>query len=130
MPEKRLPAIVDNAVWEKTTKGRAGIRWDTVVEKISQGLAGDQEVVLSTEKFGGYKTEVKEKVEERERRALRNKVKEEKHIGDTRGVEGRYWNGNVSTRPNGLHQKAETAISCRGPGPTIKTKDIYIYTST
>ena len=34
MPEKRLPAIVDRAVWEKTTKGRAGIRWDNVVEKI------------------------------------------------------------------------------------------------
>ena len=26
MPEKRLPAIVDRAVWEKITKGRAGIR--------------------------------------------------------------------------------------------------------
>ena len=26
MPEKRLPAIVDNAVWEKITKRRAGIR--------------------------------------------------------------------------------------------------------
>ena len=25
MPEKRLPAIVDRAVWEKTTKGRPGI---------------------------------------------------------------------------------------------------------
>ena len=35
MPEKRLPAIVDRAVWEKITKGRAGIRWGNVVEKIS-----------------------------------------------------------------------------------------------
>ena len=26
MPEKRLPAIVDKAVWEKITKRRAGIR--------------------------------------------------------------------------------------------------------
>ena len=26
MPEKRLPAIVDNAVWEKVTKGQAGLR--------------------------------------------------------------------------------------------------------
>ena len=31
MAEKRLPAIVDRAVWEKTTKGRPG-RWDNVVE--------------------------------------------------------------------------------------------------
>ena len=34
MPEKRLSAIVANAVWEKITKGRAGTRWDNVVEKI------------------------------------------------------------------------------------------------
>ena len=26
MPKKRLPAIADRAVWEKVTKGRAGIR--------------------------------------------------------------------------------------------------------
>ena len=35
------------------------------------------------EKFGGYKAEVKERIEERERHALRNKVKEEKHIPGT-----------------------------------------------
>ena len=29
MPKKRLPAIADRAVWEKVTKGRAGIRWDS-----------------------------------------------------------------------------------------------------
>ena len=46
MPEKRLPAIVDRAVWEKTTKGRAGIRWDNVVEKIWKELRGDQEYCL------------------------------------------------------------------------------------
>ena len=40
------------------------------------------------EKFGGYKTQVKERIEEREMLAQRNKVKEEKHR-DTyiRGVE-------------------------------------------
>ena len=37
VPEKRLPAIVDRAVWEKITKGRAGIRWGNVVEKIWKG---------------------------------------------------------------------------------------------
>ena len=57
MPEKRLPAIVDRALWEKITKGRAGTRWDNVVEKIWKDLGGDQEEVLSTEKFGGYKIE-------------------------------------------------------------------------
>ena len=80
MPEKRLPAIVDRAVWEKITKGRAGIRWDSVVEKTWKALGRDQEEVLSTEKYGGYKTEeVKERLEERGRLALRNMVKEENH---------------------------------------------------
>ena len=59
MPEKRLPAIVDKAVWEKITKGRAGTRRDNVVEKIWNDIEGDQGEVLSIEKFGGYKTEVK-----------------------------------------------------------------------
>ena len=57
MPEKRLPAIVDRAVWEKITKGRAG-RWDNVVEKIRKGLGADQEEVLSLEKFGGYRSKI------------------------------------------------------------------------
>ena len=81
MPEKTMPAIVDTAVWEKTAKERAGTRWDNVVEKIWKGLGGDQQkVVLSIEKFGGYKTEVKQRIEERERLALRNNVKGEKHL--------------------------------------------------
>ena len=46
-------------------------------------------------------------------------------LRDIRGVEGRYWNENVSARPNGLREKTETAISCRGPGPTRKKKEIY-----
>ena len=65
MPEKRLPAIVDRAVWEKITKGWAAIRWDDVVEKIWKDLGGNQEEVLFTEKFGGYKTKVKEKTEKK-----------------------------------------------------------------
>ena len=59
MPEKRLPAIVGNAVWEKITKRRAGIRWDNVVEQIWKDIWGGQEEVLSIEKVGGCKTEVK-----------------------------------------------------------------------
>ena len=34
MPNERLPAMVDGAVWEKVTKRRTGIRWDGVVEKV------------------------------------------------------------------------------------------------
>ena len=33
MPRKSLPAITDRAVWEKATKGRAGIRWDSVLRE-------------------------------------------------------------------------------------------------
>ena len=63
-------------LWEKITKGRAGIRWDNVVENIFKDLGEDQEeVLLSIEKFGGYKTEVKYIMEKKERLALRNRVK-------------------------------------------------------
>ena len=48
MPEKKLPAIVDNAVWEKKTKGRAGIKCKKVVENIWKGIGGDQGEILST----------------------------------------------------------------------------------
>ena len=44
MSEKRLPAI-DRTVWEKITKGRAGIRWDNVVEKIRKDLGGPRSTV-------------------------------------------------------------------------------------
>ena len=59
MPKKRLPAIADRAVWEKITKERAGIRWDSVVEKVWKDIEGNQEEILSVEKCAGYKTEVK-----------------------------------------------------------------------
>ena len=79
MPNKRLPAIVDKAVWEKVTKGRAGIRWDSVVEKVWKDI-GNQKEMLAIEKFSGYKTEVKERIERRERLALRKKVEGEEHL--------------------------------------------------
>ena len=104
---------------ENNKRARSGIRRDNVVENIWKDFGGDQEEVLSIDKFGGYKTEV---VEERERLALTNKVKEEKHLRDRRGVEGRYWNENLPARPNGLRQQAETAISCRDLGLPARRK--------
>ena len=80
MPKHRLPAIADRAVWEKVTKGRAGVRWNSVVEKVWQDIGGNPEEILSIEKFGGFKTEVNERIEIRERLALRNKVNEEEHL--------------------------------------------------
>ena len=32
-----MPAVADRAVWEKVTKGRAGMRWDSVVEENMKG---------------------------------------------------------------------------------------------
>ena len=67
--------MVDRAVWEKITQGRAGVRWDNVVEKILKDVGGDQEEVPPIEKLGGYKTEVEEITKEKKRQALRNNVK-------------------------------------------------------
>ena len=60
--KKRSPAIADRAVWEKVTKGRAGVRWDSVVEKVRKNIGANQEEMLSIEKFAGCKTEVKENI--------------------------------------------------------------------
>ena len=43
MPKKRLPAIkADRAVWEKVTKERAGIRWNSVVERVWTDIGGTE----------------------------------------------------------------------------------------
>ena len=57
MHKKRLPAITDMGVWEKVTKGRAGIRWDSLVDKVWKDIGGNQEEILqlSIDKFAGYK---------------------------------------------------------------------------
>ena len=46
MPKQRLPAIANRAVWEKVTKGRAGVRWDNVVEKVWKDTGGKQEEII------------------------------------------------------------------------------------
>ena len=80
---------------------------------------------MSIEKFAGYKTEEKESIYILETLALRNKVKEEQHLRDLRGVKRRNRNENVFARPNGLRENAETAISCRRHGPARKKKEVY-----
>ena len=85
---------------------------------ISTTVGGNLRDIVHLRKFG-YKTEVEERIEIRERLALR-KVKEEEHLADLRWVKKRDRNENVFARPNGLHEHAGTAISCRGPGPAKK----------
>ena len=79
MPPPPLITIVNRTACEKTRKGQYGIRWGNVLEKICKDLRGDQEEIVSIEKLGGYKAEVKETVKERERQTLRNKLRE-KHL--------------------------------------------------
>ena len=45
-------------------------------------------------------------------------------LTDLRGVKRRNRNENVFARPIGLRENAETAISCRGPGPARLKKEI------
>ena len=42
MPKKRLQAIANRPVREKTTKGRAGKRWESVVERGWKDVGGNQ----------------------------------------------------------------------------------------
>ena len=59
-------AVADRGVWEKATKGRAGKRWDIVVEKVWEDIGGNQEEILSIHGVWGYKTEVKERIDGRD----------------------------------------------------------------
>ena len=56
MPKTRLPATAARAVWQQVTKGRAGMRWDSVVDKVWKDIGGNQEEILLSirEVWGGY----------------------------------------------------------------------------
>ena len=72
-----MPAIIaDKAVWEKITKGRAGIRWGTIVDKISKNLGGGQEEVPGTVYGEVWRVQdrSKRKNKRKGRLALSNKV--------------------------------------------------------
>ena len=62
-----MPAIVDRAVREKVTKGRARTRWDSVVEKVWKDIGG-------TPRRGDVRREVWD-VQGRSRREDRKKEK-------------------------------------------------------
>ena len=81
--------------------------------------------ILPVEKFGGHMTEVQERIERRERLVLLKTVREKNVCSYIREGKRRDWNENVFARPSGVRQNAEIAISCRGPGPTNKKKEVY-----
>ena len=81
---------------------------------------------MPIEKFGRYTAEVEETIENRERLALRNKVKSVTHSRDIRGIKRRDRNENVFARPIGRRENAETAISCRRSGPARNKNEVYL----
>ena len=109
MPKKRLSAIVDRATWEIVTKGRAGIWWDSVVEKLWKDIGGNEEEATSAGKVGKYKAEVEERIERREASATKQGGIGQ-ILGDIWGIEGRNRNENVLARANGLRENAKTAF--------------------
>ena len=88
IPKTRLPTVTDRAVWEKVTKGRAGIRWDNVVEKIWKDIRRRKarRDTAVHEQVCGVQDRVKRKDRKRERLVLRNMVKEEEHLEIYAGV--------------------------------------------
>ena len=56
--------------------------------------------------------------------ALKKKVEGEEHLEIYGRVRGEIIIENVFTRPIGLRENAETAISCRGPGPARTKKEV------
>ena len=57
MQSKRLPAVVDMAVWKKVTKGQP-VRWDKEVERVWQEIGGNKDEALSIGESARYKTKV------------------------------------------------------------------------
>ena len=117
---------------ENNKRARAGIRRDNVVQKIWKDLGGGRPrrgtVYGNREVWRIQNTSERKNRKKRKKgyEALRNQVcEEEKHLRDIRGVEGRYWNENLSARPNGLRKKAESAISCRGTEPARRKQEMY-----
>ena len=55
MQRKRLPAVVDRAVWKKLRNVQRGMRWDKEVERVWQEIGGNKNEVLSIGESVGYK---------------------------------------------------------------------------
>ena len=66
MQSKRLPAVVDRAVWKKVTRGQP-VRWEKEVEKVWQEIGGNKDEVLSIGESAGYKTKVRDMIETRKK---------------------------------------------------------------
>ena len=59
-----MPAVADRAVWENVTKARDGIAG--IAQSRKYGRLYEETKILSIERFGGYKTHLKQRIERRE----------------------------------------------------------------
>ena len=76
-----MPAIADRVVREKATKGRARIRWGSVVEKVWKDVGGTEKRYYPQKRWGVTRQKSKsEDINNVERPALRSKVKEAEHL--------------------------------------------------
>ena len=73
--------------------------------------------------------EVQDRSSRNNRKKGKASAKKQREIVETlkiyTGVQRRDMNENVFARPIALRENAETAISCRGPEPARKTKEVY-----
>ena len=69
--------------------------------------------------------EVQDRSRRKDRREGKSSAKTRGEIRDIRGVKRSDRNENVFARPNGLRENAEIAVSCRGPGPARRKKEVY-----
>lgn len=122
MPGKKLPATVDEAVWEKKMKGQAGIRRNMVVERVWEDTGGNQDEILFIDECGGCKTKVGDTIEIRQKKGLRRKVDQEEDL-KIYEVERGNRDENICARPSGLLETVESTISGGGPGP-VRKKDM------
>lgn len=49
-------------VWNKKTRGQAGIQWDRIVENVWKEIGGSQDEILSIDEGGVYKTNVRDMI--------------------------------------------------------------------
>ena len=96
------------------------------MEKVWNDIGGKREGILSIDKFEGYETE--ERIEIRERLALRNKVKEEEHLKVYGGLREEIGMKTCLHGPMDYAKMLQIAISSRGPGHARKKKNTW-YTS-
>ena len=80
---------------------------------------------MSAGKFGRFKTEVEESIERREIAVnAKNQGGVGEILGEIRRFEPGGRNEKVLARSNGPRENAETVISCRGPEPARKKKEL------